>query len=302
MPPIVYHTTTNNDNQLHSCNAAASGRLRAAQSPLPPGRNSDEHGGDSPISLQSQLSPFDAAVEIHPPPRKPSLRKMTEQSLAMCTEILGSETGADIFESDELYSLVVSTDRTAPGPHKQADESFNSSGSRGNNNSSKKKCYSSRGDRNNFPPPLTTMRGPACRRLTCRREGGRLVVAAADVLSRQSFRQVEASSGRLKIFFYTNEGNTSNCSGDNNKYDGGDRDSEAAAAGTVGEEIMTEEEDGESEAEESGILGVDQVEMGMKKCVAAAAAAAGRSCKEGGQGISEIFGIPVHNSKLCLYS
>ncbi|VFQ85306.1 unnamed protein product [Cuscuta campestris] len=241
---------------------------------------------------------------MRPPPRKPSFRKMTEQSLAMCTEILGSETGADIFESDELYSLVVSMDRPAPGSHKQADESFDSSGSRGNdNNNSKKKCYS-RGDCNDFPPPLTTMRGPACRRLTCRREGGRLVVAAADVLSRQSFRQVEASSGRLKIFFYTNEGNTSNCSGDNNNYDGGDKDSEADAAGTVGEENMTEEEDGESEAEDRGRLGVDQVEMGMKKCVvaAAAAAAAGRSCKEGGQGISEIFGIPAHNPKLCLYS
>ncbi|KAF7850060.1 hypothetical protein BT93_L5908 [Corymbia citriodora subsp. variegata] len=119
------------------------------------------------------------AVYVHPLLQRSS-SFLSDRSLEMCTESLGSETGSDVGDGEApLLSPRGGGDhRLAVRP---ARKKLSRSGS--------------------FPPPLTSVGGSTGVQVRSRREGGRLVVEAVAVSSRCSFLQVERSHGRLRIRF-----------------------------------------------------------------------------------------------------
>ncbi|CAH9146242.1 unnamed protein product [Cuscuta epithymum] len=232
MSTIVYHhhhqhgRNNNSNSNPQSCYETARMRLRVPSSP-PPCLNVQEDG-DGWSSIQNLSSNATApCVHCH----KSSYRRMSEKSLAMCTEILGSETGADFIDNDLLSSLLSS--HTSPGMQ-QDDKLMRKSSNMKRNSRS-----------NNFPPPLSTIRGATSLHLTSRREGGKLEIMAAEVPSRNSFREVDPSNGRLKIFYFS--------------------DNETNMEGSEKEEVQ-------------GKNTIEEVEKGIEKCLG------GSGCKEGGHG------------------
>ncbi|CAH9080585.1 unnamed protein product [Cuscuta europaea] len=244
MSTIVYHhhrqherNNNSNSNNPQSCYETASMRLRVPSS-LSPCLNvqEDDDGWSSIQTLSSNA--IASRVRRHKSP----CRRMSEKSLAMCTEILGSETGVDFIDNDLLSSLISSH---TPLSMQQDDKLIKKSSNMKKRNSRN----------NNFPPPLSTIRGATSLHLTSRREGGKLEIMAAEVPSRNSFREVDSSNGRLKLFYFS--------------------DNETNMEGSENEEIQGKniiEEDGEENE-----LGVD-VEKGIEKCLG------GSGCKEGGHG------------------
>nr|GLL43720.1 protein FANTASTIC FOUR 3 [Ipomoea trifida] len=162
------------------------------------------------------------AAYVHPLARRwaSSSARLSEKSLALCTEALGSETGTDMIESSSIFSsaaLIASpapTSRLAsPEPTSRQEESLTSSqqiesrnvtSSGGayrsmNHNSNR----NSRNNNNNFPPPLTTISGGAnSLRVKPHREGGRLIIRAVETPSKRTYLQAERSNGRLRLSFF----------------------------------------------------------------------------------------------------
>lgn len=113
---------------------------------------------------------------VHPQVKR-SMSSLSEKSLKLCTESLGSETGTDIIE-DDMDSLSSSSSCSPTGA----------------------KTASAR----NFPPPLTTISGLERLQVKPHREDGRLIVKATKSASTGSLFQAERSHGRLRLsFFYT---------------------------------------------------------------------------------------------------
>ncbi|CAN1280390.1 Protein FANTASTIC FOUR 3 [Linum perenne] len=117
---------------------------------------------------------------------------LSDKSLELCTENLGSETGADQQLSDLNDNNYL----------------FSSPSSEGIGYSDEKAAESRRvhtvarnvnGDGNGFPPPLTTMAGPELIRVRPHREGGRLVMKAVMSQSAPSCFQAERIDSRLRL-------------------------------------------------------------------------------------------------------
>ncbi|KAI3459367.1 hypothetical protein Pfo_016030 [Paulownia fortunei] len=87
----------------------------------------------------------------------------------------------------------------------------------------------------NFPPPLTTMRGPSSLQVRRHREGGRLIIEAVEKPFRSSCLQAERSDGRLRLCLLTGF------------------DSEATTTSAREEEVKNGEECGGEMAEEEEI-------------------------------------------------
>ncbi|XP_044487625.1 protein FANTASTIC FOUR 3-like [Mangifera indica] len=116
---------------------------------------------------------------VHPQ-EKLSMSSLSEKSLKLCTESLGSETGTDLIE-DDMDSLSSSSSSSCCSP-------------------TGAKTASAR----NFPPPLTTISGLERLQVKPHREDGRLIVKATKSASTGSLFQAERSHGRLRLsFFYT---------------------------------------------------------------------------------------------------
>ncbi|CAL5437000.1 unnamed protein product [Camellia sinensis] len=121
-------------------------------------------------------------VYVHPLV-KLSSSTLSNKSLEMCTESLGSETGSDISErSDEITSLSLKSENTHLTERSKA-EKFS------------KKLTSSA----SFPPPLTSISGSDNVRVRPCREGGRLVLKAVTVAPSSTFFQTERVNGRLRL-------------------------------------------------------------------------------------------------------
>ncbi|GMI71926.1 hypothetical protein HRI_000861900 [Hibiscus trionum] len=120
---------------------------------------------------------------------KPSFSALSDKSLELCTENLGSETGSDDFlnDDDDIFSLSSSSNPQSRDPPtwKQHKSLRVSDG---------KKAIG--GD---FPPPLTTISGTESVRLLPYRENGRLVITAEKGLYNNSIFQTERSNGRLRL-------------------------------------------------------------------------------------------------------
>lgn len=143
-----------------------------------------------------QLTPY-----IHPLVKR-SKSLLSEKSLQICTESLGSETGSDGFSSSDYFTSDSSDDE---GEESEEDEvaldemqvakeelvqvNYNCSVSR-------------RSPTRSFPPPLPSLSrgdGPGLR-MRSHRKDGRLIVEAVPVVS-QKFLHAQREGGRLRLSF-----------------------------------------------------------------------------------------------------
>ncbi|AEE74331.1 unnamed protein product [Arabidopsis thaliana] len=130
-----------------------------------PSSNSDTNSGSwSFLESLSNSSSNDKEKKTLPLFQSPSSRRtLSDESLALCTESLGSETGSDIIHEDmfsissELQTMETRTTSTTSNPSRQ-DRKRNTMAS--------------------LPPPLTSMIGFDCIEVKSHRENGRLVMMA----------------------------------------------------------------------------------------------------------------------------
>ncbi|KAJ8766221.1 hypothetical protein K2173_022280 [Erythroxylum novogranatense] len=135
-------------------------------------------------SLPDTNQPSDKeTVYVHPLVKR-STSKLSEKSLELCTENLGSETGTDIIDIN-IFSL--SKVESSSTPREQQ--------------SSRRRLEVKKANSRRFPPPLTTMTGSKSLQMRPYREDGRLVIKAVKSPSMSSCFQVERSHGRLLLRF-----------------------------------------------------------------------------------------------------
>ncbi|KAA3463104.1 protein FANTASTIC FOUR 1-like [Gossypium australe] len=163
--------------------------------------------------LQSLAGPKDSTenneVYVHPLV-KSSASALSKESLEMCTESLGSETGSDISDDinfgcyspskhrENLVTRRMSCSRSFPPPLTSisgSNMSYNPLKTRENLVMRRLNRSSS----SSFPPPLTSISGSNGVQVTSHREGGRLVLQAVNVPSCQTYFHVERSEGRLRL-------------------------------------------------------------------------------------------------------
>nr|GLL41780.1 protein FANTASTIC FOUR 3-like [Ipomoea trifida] len=151
--------------------------------------------------------------------------KLSEASLKLCTENLGSETGTDIadtaiFSSDFLPESSSALPRQVAAPR------------------NRKKV---KGKPKNLPPPLTTLIAPNSLQVRSRREGGRLIIVAIEGPPKHAFFKAERSHGRLRLSFL---------------------DASFLCSDSA---ITNVEDEGEEERDMDGNILEAEVEMGMEK-------------------------------------
>ncbi|KAK1395217.1 Fantastic four [Heracleum sosnowskyi] len=125
----------------------------------------------------------------------PSLR-LSQKSLELCTENLGSETGSDdtgdidilSFTSTEARSVKSTTTTTTTMTRR----------AQGHVSSAKK------ANTRSFPPPLTTISGSNSIQVRPHREGGRLIMEAVEAPCNRTCFEAERSNGRLQLKFLKN--------------------------------------------------------------------------------------------------
>lgn len=126
-------------------------------------------------SFQSTEDPF--SPSLLPAVEKKPVKKMSLQSLQICTEILGSETGADDFSPDFPLEYPDDTERTTP----------------------LKNRYSKRAPPKPLPPPLPSLNmDKNSLQIRPRRQNGRLTLEAVS-LPPQEYLRAERRDGRLLI-------------------------------------------------------------------------------------------------------
>ncbi|WRX09441.1 The fantastic four family - like 1 [Theobroma cacao] len=120
-------------------------------------------------------------VYVHPLVKR-SASMLSEKSLEMCTESLGSETGSEVSESSDDISLL-SLETVVCNPSKPRESLV-----------ARKMTRSS-----SFPPPLTSISGSNGVQVRSHREGGRLVLQAVRIPPCHSYFHAERSEGRLRL-------------------------------------------------------------------------------------------------------
>lgn len=123
------------------------------------------------------------------PLAKSSASALSEKSLEMCTESLGSETGSEVNESSDDISLLSLETVVCNIPSKPIRESL----------VTKKMSRSS-----SFPPPLTSISGSNGVQVKSHREGGRLVLQAVTIPVCHTYFHAERSDGRLRLSLLKN--------------------------------------------------------------------------------------------------
>ncbi|CAN7067744.1 unnamed protein product [Brassica rapa subsp. trilocularis] len=151
--------------------------------------------------------------------RPSSCRTLSDESLALCTENLGSETGSDITDVEDLFLLSLSDVQT-----KKLGETRTLKTRKENVSPS------------DLPPPLTSMR---CIQMRPHREDGRLVMTATKAPPRNMCFQADRSNGRLRLSIL--------------------KDSDDEIVEDEEEATKHEETDEEEEEEEEDVLDGDEV-------------------------------------------
>ncbi|KAG7551216.1 The fantastic four family [Arabidopsis thaliana x Arabidopsis arenosa] len=167
--------------------------------------------------------------------RPSSCRALSDQSLALCTENLGSESGSDVTDIDDLFSLDVQT--------KNLGETTTET----RTVKSRKRNLSP----SDLPPPLTTMRGFQCIQMRPHREDGRLVMTATKAPPRNGCFQADRSNGRLRLSILK----------DSDEFV---ENEEETIEPEETEEYEEEEEDEEEDDDE--VIGIENVQM-SRRCV-----------------------------------
>ncbi|KAL4312431.1 hypothetical protein GQ457_01G053250 [Hibiscus cannabinus] len=123
-------------------------------------------------------------VYVHPVVKR-STSMLSDRSLEMCTESLGSETGSEVSETiDDISLLSLENGLYSSKPR---DSSVRKKTSRANN----------------FPPPLTSISGSnGVRVVKSHREGGRLVLEAVTIPPCNTYFHTERSEGRLRLSLF----------------------------------------------------------------------------------------------------
>ncbi|AED92677.1 Protein FANTASTIC FOUR 3 [Arabidopsis thaliana] len=168
--------------------------------------------------------------------RPSSCRALSDQSLALCTENLGSESGSDVTDIDELFSLDVQT--------KNLGETTTETRTL----KSRKRSVSP----SDLPPPLTTMRGFQCIQMRPHRENGRLVMTATNAPPRNGCFQADRSNGRLRLSILK----------DSNEF----VENEEETIEPEETEEYEEEEEEEEDEDEDEVMGIENVQV-SRRCV-----------------------------------
>ncbi|XP_055831158.1 protein FANTASTIC FOUR 3-like [Solanum dulcamara] len=113
-----------------------------------------------------------------------SSSRLSEKSLALCTENLGSETGTDQTIDTNIFSF--------------SSRQFKAEQSNYNKVMTTESCRK-------IPPPLTTLRGSNSIQFRPHREGGRLVIKAFEAPKVRTYFHAERSNGRLRLCFLNDE-------------------------------------------------------------------------------------------------
>lgn len=236
------------------------------------------------VSNISQQGPHKEDKEnMYIPPqvyKTPSATKLTEKSLELCTEDLGSETGTIITE-DNIFSS--DSEAEAKGknvmPREQQKQRQFSGGKKGNVVHS-------------FPPPLTTISGSDSIQVRPHREDGRLIMKAVKAPTTQSCFQAERSNGRLRLCFSKNFAPNFDseeiATQDDNEGCENDRSEEEEEAEQQDQEVVGEnkEEDFLEQLED------DDDEREKCMCLIEAEEVDGNSLKVGGEEGMDKFGRP----------
>lgn len=153
---------------------------------LPDRRSSDAAPVKSDLAAPQEVAKSVMAIKkfdepaayVHPLVKR-SRSALSENSLALCTENLGNETGAADFVDESVFSDLEIERSTI---RKRVKSEVN----RGNN-------------KKQFPPPLTTISGGDSIRVRSHREDGRLIMEVVKAPTRLSYFHVERSHGRLRL-------------------------------------------------------------------------------------------------------
>ncbi|XP_027117489.1 protein FANTASTIC FOUR 2-like [Coffea arabica] len=132
-------------------------------------------------------------VYVHPLTKQYSSSRLSEKSLELCTENLGSETGSDIMDIS-ILSLSSSN-----SPTSSEDSWIKQEGKLPQEAETSSKCKVN--NSRNFPPPLTTISGSNSLQFRPHREDGRLVIHAVEAPLKHNYFQAERSHGRLRLSF-----------------------------------------------------------------------------------------------------
>lgn len=182
-------------------------------------------------SLSKTTSSEKEKTYVH---RPSSCRTLSDESLALCTENLGSETGSDVTDVEDLFSLFLSDVQTK----NLGTETRTLKSRKGN---------VSPGD---LPPPLTSMRGSQCIQMRPYREDGRLVMTATKAPPRNRCFQADRSNGRLRLSILKDS----------------DEFVENEEETIESEETEEYEEEGEEYEEDDQVMGMETVQR-TRRCV-----------------------------------
>ncbi|XP_059302446.1 protein FANTASTIC FOUR 3-like [Lycium ferocissimum] len=225
---------------------------------------------------------------VHPlSKRHSSSSRLSEKSLALCTENLGSETGTDQTIESSIFSFSSHESKTEKSPTliPKTDTQVESPSS----NYSKVITHNTESCRK-LPPPLTTLRGSNSLHVRPHREGGRLVIEAVEAPKMRTYFQAERSNGRLRLCFFNDGSSASNFgmeTTDEEKEELKVENDVFESENNDEEEEEEEEREDEEEEEENGMYmkqDMDgnsydvEAEIGIVNCQRV------RRCKEGRQG------------------
>ncbi|XWS31588.1 hypothetical protein CRYUN_Cryun23aG0089100 [Craigia yunnanensis] len=201
-------------------------------------------------------------VYVHPLV-KSSASALSEKSLEMCTESLGSETGSEVSESSDDISLL-SLETVVCNPSKPRESLVTRKMSRSSS----------------FPPPLTSISGSNGVQVKSHREGGRLVLQAVTIPPCHSYFHSERSEGRLKLSLLKDATPIFD-----NK-DGEEEDQEEVVEeDEQGEVVYYEEKEVEGEVEEEqSYWEADDIEGNSGSEIGTGKLPRPSSCKESGRG------------------
>nr|XP_043621966.1 protein FANTASTIC FOUR 1-like [Erigeron canadensis] len=139
------------------------------------------------LANPSQNVKNDQEVYVHPMVKR-STSALSAVSLEMCTESLGTETGSDVSDSSDEFSL---EDRERLRSLQRSKARFDL------------KMVSHRKSSGGFPPPLTSISGSdGTVKVNPHREGGRLVIKAVSVSDCGTKFETERANGRLKLSLF----------------------------------------------------------------------------------------------------
>ncbi|GAV82400.1 DUF3049 domain-containing protein [Cephalotus follicularis] len=144
------------------------------------------------------------SIYVHPLARR-SASSLTEKSLEICTESLGSETGSDGFSSyppSEIGEVEEDKEEEQPEIYQAEHEEKGTESLDGGEFRLVKYNYVNKAPQNRpFPPPLPSL-SSASLRVKSHRDNGRLVLEAVSVSSLNNFH-AQRQDGRLVLTFAT---------------------------------------------------------------------------------------------------